>query len=575
MAQFMPRSTPAAGFPGQTWWVLAALAALAALTRFPLPIDETRYLTVAWEMWQRGDFLVPHLNGEAYSHKPPLLFWLFHAGWKVFGVNAWWPRLVPALAAALLLWVVRDMGQRLWPSHPRVAATAPLLLGGSAFFLAFSGFIMFDLLLAALVAVAARASWRMGESQNPWWHALVAGFWTGLAILAKGPVTLVFLVPLWLLGPWWRREPRARGWRWWGAVLLAFLVAAAVALAWALPAAAAGGDVYAQAILLKQTSQRMVQSFAHQRPFWYYGLFLPLLWLPWVLWPRAWQALATVAGVRDAAGRFLWAWLLLPLFILSLVSGKQPQYLLPLMAPLALLLCRGLVLQDPSTRHDRSGWFIGLLVIALGALLVAGSLGLGPQAPVDAPFRAWHRGWLAGTPWWPGALVALLGLAVPGALRRPWPRALAQVQLLTAGVVALVLYVMLHSAAGRTFDLAPLAQRVKVLQQQDRVVAFWGDYHGQLGFVGRLERPLPELMGPEATVALQRLGRTHPGAYVVVEGRGTPPDNAEIFAYRRKWWALVPIGVATQLLGPTGTGHGTGDAAGHMDAAPAEAEPEA
>jgi hypothetical protein len=152
---------------------------------------------------------------------------------------------------------------------------------------------------------------------------------------------------------------------------------------------------------------------------------------------------------------------------------------------------------------------------------------------------------------------------------------LAQVQLLTAGVVALVLYVMLHSAAGRTFDLAPLAQRVKVLQQQDRVVAFWGDYHGQLGFVGRLERPLPELMGPEATVALQRLGRTHPGAYVVVEGRGTPPDNAEIFAYRRKWWALVPIGVATQLLGPTGTGDGAGHGTGHMDAAPAEAEPEA
>ena len=27
--------------------------------------------------------------------------------------------------------------------------------------------------------MAARATWRMGESQNPWWHALVAGFWAG------------------------------------------------------------------------------------------------------------------------------------------------------------------------------------------------------------------------------------------------------------------------------------------------------------------------------------------------------------------------------------------------------------
>jgi hypothetical protein len=137
------------------------------------------------------------------------------------------------------------------------------------------------------------------------------------------------------------------------------------------------------------------------------------------------RAEVTVNFDPKAAAKFLSARLLLPLFILSLVSGKQPQYLLPLMAPLALLLCRGLVLQDPSTRHDRAGLFIGFLVVAFGGVLIAGALGLGPAAPVGEPFRAWHRGWLAGTPWWPGALVALLGLAVPGALRRPWPRALA------------------------------------------------------------------------------------------------------------------------------------------------------
>jgi len=46
----------------------------------PLPIDETRYLAVAWEMRQTGEFLVPHLNGALYSQKPPLLFWLINAG---------------------------------------------------------------------------------------------------------------------------------------------------------------------------------------------------------------------------------------------------------------------------------------------------------------------------------------------------------------------------------------------------------------------------------------------------------------------------------------------------------------
>ena len=71
------------------WWTplglwLVVMAAGLAL-RPPLPVDETRYLAVAWEMWRDGNFLVPHLNGEAYSHKPPLLFWLINLGWGYSG----------------------------------------------------------------------------------------------------------------------------------------------------------------------------------------------------------------------------------------------------------------------------------------------------------------------------------------------------------------------------------------------------------------------------------------------------------------------------------------------------------
>ena len=38
-----------------------------ALLLPPMPIDETRYLAVAWEMRHSGNFMVPHLNGELYS----------------------------------------------------------------------------------------------------------------------------------------------------------------------------------------------------------------------------------------------------------------------------------------------------------------------------------------------------------------------------------------------------------------------------------------------------------------------------------------------------------------------------
>jgi len=73
--------------------ILALLTLVALYVRPLTPIDES----VAWEMWLRDEYLVLFKNGETYSHKPPLLFWLYNLGWAVFGINEWWPRLVSPL----------------------------------------------------------------------------------------------------------------------------------------------------------------------------------------------------------------------------------------------------------------------------------------------------------------------------------------------------------------------------------------------------------------------------------------------------------------------------------------------
>src|SRR5262245_9137392 len=38
--------------------------------------DESRYAEIAREMLQRGELVVPYLQGEPYLDKPPLLYWL-------------------------------------------------------------------------------------------------------------------------------------------------------------------------------------------------------------------------------------------------------------------------------------------------------------------------------------------------------------------------------------------------------------------------------------------------------------------------------------------------------------------
>ena len=66
---------------------LAAFFAVSIAVRPLLPVDETRYLSVSWEMFLRQNFLVPTLNFEPYFQKPPLLFWLIDLAWSVFGVS--------------------------------------------------------------------------------------------------------------------------------------------------------------------------------------------------------------------------------------------------------------------------------------------------------------------------------------------------------------------------------------------------------------------------------------------------------------------------------------------------------
>ena len=93
-----------------------------------IPVDETRAVSVAWEMWQRGDFLVPYLNGKPYSHKPPLLQWVIHLSWFVFGVNDWTPRFVGPLFGLGNLFLTERLARRLWPEADTVSRLAPLIL---------------------------------------------------------------------------------------------------------------------------------------------------------------------------------------------------------------------------------------------------------------------------------------------------------------------------------------------------------------------------------------------------------------------------------------------------------------
>ncbi len=202
----MHQSLPARLWIFLLWGVLTA----ASLYVRPLfPVDETRYAAVAWEMWLRNDFLVPYLNGETYSHKPPLLFWLMQLSWWLFGVNDWSLRLISPFFSLATVYLSGAVAGALWPERQRVEALTPLLLLGSFFWMIYSTLTMFDMMLAFFALLGIYSVLKLADSGLSSKYGMLLGIAIGGGVLSKGPVILLHILPAALLAPWWLGQKTA------------------------------------------------------------------------------------------------------------------------------------------------------------------------------------------------------------------------------------------------------------------------------------------------------------------------------------------------------------------------------
>ena len=498
-----------------------ALLTLAALVFRPFtPVDEGRYLSVAWEMWNSGELISLTLNGELYGHKPPLLFWLINAGWAVFGLNEWWPRVLVGLFGIGAMALVLRIARCLAGDRPGIATMTAAITVSTLFWMVFTGAVMFDPMLAFFVLLAINAVLRAAQRPGPGVWAM-AGVAVGLGILTKGPVALLHVLPLTLLAPVWLPRLASAGiaqpprWgRWYGGVALAILIAAAVALSWALPSALAGGREFGREIFWSQTFDRIATTVHHLRPFWYYAATLPLLLLPWLLFPAVWRGLVSVVhapSARPAGWAFALAWIVPVFFAFSAFRGKQIQYLLPAVPAMAFLIASGLdSLRRPLKRWEAwapAGW-----LMLLGAALL--TLNRHPQ--LLHFIESDELPALAGT-------TAALVLAALMLLFAPWRDATRHAAVVAAAVVfsMLGLYAGFGRALFDAYDVHPFSTLLRATQEAGQPVAHLGKYQGQFQFIGRLREPLQVF---DSAAAMRAWLEQHPQGRVVIYTRAADPS---------------------------------------------------
>ncbi len=394
--------------------VLTLLAAALYLpcvwTRGLWSPDEPRYAEVARQMERRGDWILPHLNGEVYGEKPPLYFWLGMAAGRLPGVPAAaGPRLVSSLAALATLLLTLRIGRRALGAE--AGWIAALVLATSAMFVMHATWGVIDALLTLLVTAAVAVGLRARETGSVTQWAVFYGL-VGMGVLAKGPVALVVPAGTLLLLALADHGPRRAGafHPFWGIPL-----AAAIVAAWLIPAIARGGEAYADVILFRQNVGRAYDSWHHKEPLSYFLKVFPVSFLPWiVLLPSglisAWRERRRSPGVRPAL-----AWFAFTFVFFSLMSGKKTRYLLPLFPAASLLVAQALA---RTGRPGPRGAVALILAVGLAGGLAIASLGAGTMPRVLgsieglAEDQAASLRWLASAPGSLAAIVPGLGVAL-------------------------------------------------------------------------------------------------------------------------------------------------------------------
>jgi len=253
-----------------------------------------------------GDWMTPQIFGAPQFEKPILYYWMQGASYCAFGESEFAGRFPAALSATVLVLLTYGFARRVF--NPRAGLIAGLFMAGGVICL-MGRLMLTDIPLAVFVTASLFCYWlavEEPERRNRWvfWHL----FFSGLAVLTKGPIGS--LIPLFatLSFTWFGRRPwvlRGRG-LWFG--LAAYSV---IVFPWYGLMLVKHGWKFVDEFFYRDNWLRFIQAeHKSNNHFWYYPAVLLLGSIPWL--PAALLAFRRlIGGLRtNPAMLFVACWFL-------------------------------------------------------------------------------------------------------------------------------------------------------------------------------------------------------------------------------------------------------------------------
>jgi len=494
---------------------------------------EPRYAEIARVMFMKGEWIVPTVNGDLYTDKPILFFWLVLIFSKLAGsVNEWTVRLPAALGALGVVFATYKLGKDFF--GPRIGFMAALVLATSVRVILEARWAHVDMLFTFFLLLsmlfAARAILRTEKR-----HEMIPAYiFMALATLTKGLIGVVLpalvLVSFVAVRRDWRLLAEAR-------LPLGIPLFLLVAAPWFYLVDQATGGKWLGDFIYIHHIRRFADPLGHREPFYYYFTTLPVDLLPWTIFalPALFAYKPSKKLFAEPQLLFFTLWFLVIFLFFTLSSSKRDLYLLPLLPVAALFVA--VYFEDLISGKLSLGWLQSSLAFAFFGLLALGCLAL--------PIATWL---LRREAFWPSVPVVLaIGGGAVVSLYLLWYGRLRQVLLSTAlmmalGAVTASLWFLPY--LDRFKSPRPLALAVNAKVPSDVPVYIYADTMNDYNFYTRREiiPVLSSRPGGHASALVNQAG------YLLIRDRDLQriqplPDEKVLFSQSigGKTWYLVSL----------------------------------
>ena len=264
-----------------------------------MDVDETRYVSMARDMFHGKDFLTLYLNGDYFFEKPPLYFWGECLSFAIFGkVNEFTARFPVALYGTLSTLLVYFTGKKV--VSRRFGVISAIILATTLEFVILAKFAILDIVVTTCIGFSVMFGFlsQFVSDKNKkymWWLFYI---FSGLAVMAKGipgfvvPFAVMFFVTL--ANKTFKQVFRPQY------ILPGFLLFFLIVLPWHIIMFKIHDPLFFNEYIMKHHINRFFSSsqIDRKQPFYFY--ILTLLWglIPWIFSVIA-IAIAKVKAIKN------------------------------------------------------------------------------------------------------------------------------------------------------------------------------------------------------------------------------------------------------------------------------------